>query len=268
MGLEDGQMIRHFLIFSAAGALALHAWPANAQDEATTRVRVGLGASYSPKFPGADKNEFGPLVDVSIARGTELFDFEAPDDSFDIDLFSGERFSAGPVLALQGSRKNSDVGAPVGKVPTTVEAGGFVQFEASEAVRLRAEVRRGLGGHDGLISSLGGDYVWRDGDKYQFSIGPRLLIADRRYQRAYFEVTPEAAIATGLPVYRPDGGLYAAAATSGFFYAFNSTWGAFGFARYERLLGDAKKSPIVKSFGSPNQYSAGLGLTYTFSIRR
>lgn len=261
-------MIRRLLVSGAAGALALHAWPAHAQEEPTTRVRVGLGLKTSPKFPGADNNALGPLVDVSIGRGTEPFDFEAPDDSFDIDLISDDRFSAGPVLALQGSRKNSDVGAPVGKVPTTLEAGGFVQYQASGAVRLRGEVRRGIGGHDGLVSSLGADYVWRDGDKYVFSVGPRLLIADRRYQRAYFEVTPEAALASGLPAYRPDGGIHAAGATSGFFYAINGSWGAFGFARYERLLGDAKKSPIVKSFGSANQLSAGLGLTYTFSIRR
>lgn len=261
-------MIRRFLAFGGAGALALHAWPAHAQEEPTTRVRVGLGAKISPKFPGADKNEFSPLVDVSIGRGTEPFDFEAPDDSFDIDLISDDRFSAGPILALQGSRKNSEVGAPVGKVPTTIEAGAFVQFQASDAIRLRGEVRRGMGGHNGLISSLGADYVWRDADKYVFSIGPRLLIADRRYQRAYFEVTPEAAFATELPAFRPDGGIHSAGATSGFFYAINGTWGAFGFARYERLLGDAKKSPIVKTFGSPNEYSAGLGLTYTFSIRR
>jgi outer membrane protein len=42
----------------------------------------------------------------------------------------------------------------------------------------------------------------------------------------------------------------------------------FGYARYARLVGDAAKSPIVRQFGSRNQLSGGIGLNYTFVIRR
>ncbi len=42
----------------------------------------------------------------------------------------------------------------------------------------------------------------------------------------------------------------------------------FGFARYERLLGDAARSPIVRELGSRNQLSGGIGLSYTFTVRR
>ena len=51
-------------------------------------------------------------------------------------------------------------------------------------------------------------------------------------------------------------------------FNFNAGWGMFGFARYERLVGDAARSPIVREFGSRNQLSAGIGLNYTFTIRR
>ena len=88
------------------------------------------------------------------------------------------------------------------------------------------------------------------------------------YQRAYFGVDGEAALATGLPVYRPDAGVHALALASGLSYQFNPRFGMFGFAQYERLVGDAGKSPIIKEFGSRNQLSGGLGLSYTFNIRR
>ena len=101
-----------------------------------------------------------------------------------------------------------------------------------------------------------------------FSVGPRLLIADERYQRAYFGVTPAASLASGLPVFTPRGGIYGVAATSGLSVQLDSRWGLFGYARYERLIGDAAKSPIVRRFGSRNQLSAGLGLSYTFTIKR
>ena len=75
-------------------------------------------------------------------------------------------------------------------------------------------------------------------------------------------------MASGLPVYRPGGGIHAVAAASGLSYQFNPRFGLFGYARYERLVGDAAKSPIVRDLGSRNQLSGGLGLSYTFNVKR
>ncbi|HET7709267.1 MAG TPA: MipA/OmpV family protein [Sphingomicrobium sp.] len=260
-------MMKRLLIASAA---LLPAWTAAAGQEENRdlRIRVGLGAQVRPEFYGGDKSEAAPLWEVDIARGDDQFAFEAPDDGFAIPLVSEGGFSAGPTANLERSRTNSDVGAPVGKVKATIEAGVFAQYEASDSIRVRGEVRKGIGGHDGLVGSAGTDYIWRDGDAYVFSIGPRLLFSNARYQRAFFGVTSAAALATGLPAYRPDGGIHAIAATSGLSYQFTPDIGMFGFARYERLVGDAAKSPIVRQLGSRNQASAGVGLTYTFTVNR
>jgi len=255
-----------FALASAALLFPLHA--AIAQDSDDIRVRVGLGGQIRPEYIGADESEWAPLWDLAITRGTGPLDFEAPDDNFDIKLLSSGGFSMGPVANIQSGRKDSDVGASVGKVPTTFEAGAFAQYDLSDSIRLRGEMRRGIGGHDGFVASLGGDHVWRDGDRYVFSIGPRLLLSDARYQRAWFGVSPQVFAASGLPEYRPSSGPHAVAATSGLTYQLNSDWGLFGYARYERLVGDAAKSPIVRELGSKNQLSAGVGLTYTFAIRR
>jgi outer membrane protein len=242
--------------------------PALAQDENDVRVRVGLGVQSRPEFLGADENGWAPLWDVAIKRGTDPFDFEAPDDSFDIKLFTRGGFSLGPSANVQNGRKRSEVDAPIGKVSTTFEAGIFAQYEVNDSIRLRGELRKGLGGHEGTAASLGGDYYWRDGDRYLFSIGPRLLLSDARYQRAWFGVNAETSADLALAQYRPGGGLYALAGTSGMTYQFSRDFGLFGFVRYERLIGDAARSPIVREFGSRNQVSGGLGLTYSFTIKR
>ena len=77
-----------------------------------------------------------------------------------------------------------------------------------------------------------------------------------------------ASAASGLPSYRPDGGLHAAGIASGISYQFSPRVGLFGFGRYERLVGDAADSPIVRELGSRNQLSGGLGLNYVFTVRR
>jgi outer membrane protein len=252
----------------AGAALIFISTPAAAQDSHDLRVRVGLGAQLRPEFIGSDDHEVGPLWDLDFARGDNMFPFEAPDDSFGIKLISSGRFAAGPAGNIQWKRKESDVGAPVGKVSTTIELGGFAEYWASDSIRLRGDLRKGINGHEGLVGSIGLDHVWRDGDRYVFSIGPRVLASDGRFQRAYFGVDSAAALASGLPAYRPDGGIYAVAAASGLAYQFNPRFGLFGFARYERLVGDAAKSPIIRDLGSRNQLSGGIGLSYTFAVKR
>ncbi len=255
--------------FLSCAAALLVSSPAQAQDgDDDWRVRVGLGAQLQPEFIGADDHEVAPLLDLDFARGSNPFRFEAPDDSFGIRLISEEKFSAGPAANIESSRKNSDVGAPVGKVPTTFEAGAFAEFQPSDSFRLRGELRKGIGGHDGIVGAVGGDYIMRDGDNYVLSVGPRLLLSDSRYQRAFFGVDTEAALASGLPSYRPDGGIHAVALASGLSYQFNPRFGMFGYARAERLVGDAARSPIVRELGSRNQLSGGLGLSYTFTVKR
>lgn len=239
-----------------------------AEDNRDFRVRVGAGAQLSPRYPGADISRLGPLFELSFARGSDPFRFKAPDDSAGIALISTGKFSFGPVANLAGSRKDSDVGVPVGRVPTTFEAGAFAGYRIGDSFRIRGELLKGIGGHNGVRGQLGVDRIWRDGDRYVFSLGPRLLISDARYERAYFGVTPSAALLSGLPAYRPGGGIYGVAATSGLWLQLHRRWGLFGYARYERLVGDAAKSPIVRQFGSRDQFSGGLGLSYTFTIKR
>ena len=142
------------------------------------------------------------------------------------------------------------------------------RFQAAKSIRVRAEVRKGIGGHEGVVGAIGADQIWRDGDRYVFSVGPRLLFSDARYQRAFFGVDTAAAAASGLPAHRPDGGIHAVALASGLSYQFSPRFGLFGYGRYERLVGDAANSPIVRQLGSRNQMSGGLGLSYTFTIRR
>lgn len=266
MGQKDSARTRG-VVLTIATAMSI-GWtvPATAQDGGGTRVRVGLGAQTRPEYPGADKNEWAPLVDLSIARDGKLFEADAPDESFSPALISTGGFKFGPALAIEGSRRESEVGAPVGKVSTTLEAGVFAQYDLAESFRVRGEVRQGIGGHKGLVGSVGADYVWRDGDRYAFTLGPRVLFSSGKYQRAYFGVTPAAALASGLPAYEPDGGIHGVAAASGLHVALGGAIGMFGFARYERLVGDARRSPIVREFGSANQLSAGLGLSYTFNM--
>jgi MipA family protein len=251
-----------------AGALALgFGFPAFAQDEEEEsghRTRVGLGPSIYPSYPGSDEYDIGPLIEFERADDGELFDFEAPDDTFGFALVDSGGFQFGPVVSWEGSRTAEDVGANLPKIKFSIEPGGFVSLNVSDSFRLRAEIRKGVTGHKGWIGTAGADYVARDGDDWLFSIGPRATWSNNRYHDVWFGVTPTDAIASGLPAYDPNGGIQAIGATASFLTQLGPRWGIYSYAKYDRLVGDAADSPVVRQLGSRDQFAGGIALTYVF----
>lgn len=262
--------MRHHPTLSAMALLALvsSAAPALAQVEGARRIRLGLGAQVTPRYPGSDDTQVGPFINVDIARGDTPFAFEAMDETAALTVVDTPRFGAGPSFNFQNSRRNRDVGVPIGRIPFTFEAGAFAQYMLTPGLRVRADVRRGVNGHEGVVGEVSADAVLRDGDRYVISIGPRATYSNGRYQRAYFGVNGEQAVRTGLPVFNPGSGFHSVGGTIGALYQFTPRWGLMSYGRYDRLIGDAADSPLVRGFGSRNQFSAGLGLTYTFTRDR
>jgi outer membrane scaffolding protein for murein synthesis (MipA/OmpV family) len=242
--------------------------PATAQEQdpprEPRRTRIALGPQLVPSYPGSDDFSLRPLIDVARARGDTPFEFEAPDESFGFPLVRSGGLSIGPAIGFEGKRSSSEVGGQLPKVGFTVEAGAFLQYELSDSFRLRGELRKGLGGHEGWIGTGGADYVARDGDQWLFSIGPRVTWADNDYHDAYFSVAPADAAPSGLAAYDAGSGIQAVGITAGLVTQLTSRWGIYSFAKYDRLTADAADSPVVERFGSRNQFSGGAALTYTF----
>ncbi len=237
---------------------------AAAQDDAGSRTRIALGPQLVPQYPGADSVVVRPLIDIARGRTDQDFAFEAVDESFGVTLLRGEGFKVGPSLGFQGKRRSSDVGGVLPEVGFSFEIGGFAQYDLSDNFRVRGEVRQGVSGHDGLIANVSADVVLRSGDDTVFSAGPRVTLADDTYQNAYFGVAPADAFASGLPAYDAGGGVQSVGGTVGLIQQFTPHWGIYSYAKYDRLVSDAANSPVVAAFGSRNQYSGGVALTYTF----
>lgn len=246
-------------------AVTLCAGPALAQDgDAPTRTRIGIGPQLAPVYPGADRSSVSPMFEFSRAEGDEPFVFAAADDSFGPALVRADGFSSGPSLALQGKRKLSDTDGRLPRIKRTIEAGAFAQVEFA-SFRLRGEARKGIGGHKGIVGNLSADFVARDGDNWLFAIGPRMRIANAKYNRAYFGVPAANAVpGIGLTAYDPDGGISSVGAAANALYAISPSWGVLGYVRYDRMASEAKDSPVIRLYGDRDQWSGGIALTYTF----
>jgi MipA family protein len=252
-----------------AGLLLALAAPAHAQSDTgekpPRRYRIAVGAQATPSYPGADHDAVRPLFDFSSARGDDPFEFEAADENPNVALYDRHGLEAGIVVGFQSARTRKRAGADLAKVDFTVEPGVFAGYYLAPKLRAYGELRKGAGGHEGVVSMLALDYVQRDGDRWLVSIGPRVNLSDAKYRRAYFGVTQRDAAAAGIPAYQVgDNVVQSVGLAATGIRQITKRWGLYGYIAYDRLTGDAARSPITERYGSKNQFYGGLALSYTF----
>jgi len=230
-------------------------------------VTIGTGPQAYPKYPGAEDYGLYPMPIFGLRRPGDPLPVKAPDQGFGFGLLGHDSvFNVGPAVQFVNERDPVDVGVPVAKVGVSVELGAFASLYVQPWLRLRVEGRKAVTGHDGWNGDVAADVVIRRGDTTVFTIGPRARIADDRYHQAYFGVSAAEAVATGLPAYAPGGGVYAYGVNAGVTHQFTPSVGLYAYAGYDRLVGDAADSPLVRTFGSRRQLSGGIGLSYTFQV--
>lgn len=233
-------------------------------------VTVRAHVVGSPVFPGSDEYSVVAYPTISIRRNQGPERFSAPDDGVSFVVFGSSHWAVGAVGRYQTGRyyENDRRLYGIQDAKWAIEPGLFAEFWAlADTVRFRGEIRYGINGYNGLVGTLAADYVYRMTPNLVLNAGPRLNVAGSEYMETYFGVTPQDAAWNGrVTAYSPEAGIkslgFAAAAT----YRWNDQWSTTVRGSYERLVGDAADSPIVRNFGSRDQFTLGASASYTFPL--
>jgi len=238
-------------------------------------VTVGGEIRAVPAWPGAPANKFGvsavPLLAVQKPGDPPAF-FEAR-DGFGVAVLDVGPFQLGPVGKVNAPRYNWQYTQlnGLGEVPWALQLGGYTQYWMLPWLRLRGELRQGVGGETGASGDVFVDAVvplaeWR------ISGGPRVSLQSAGAVSPYYSITAAQSAASSisglptLPVYNAAGGLYSYGAGGQMEYFWNRHWSTHAIFEYERLAGSVAESPLVTMRGSPNQLTLGVGATYTFAM--
>ena len=151
-----------------------------------------------------------------------------------------------------------------------IEPGIFGEYWVlADTMRLRGEVRYGINGYNGLVGMVSADYVKKVG---KFTLSRR---SARRTSPAASTWTPisalrpqDAAFNRNVTAYAPDAGIKSVGVAGAATYKWNDAFSTTVRGGYDRLVGQAADSPIVKNLGSANQFSFGASANYTFDITR
>ncbi len=243
---------------------------------------VAAGVAVMPNFEGSSQKS--TLLAGAFAGNFGGIGISPRAAGFALDLVP-ERpgaklgFSFGPVFRLRMNRAGTikdPVVASLGKLRTILEGG----------VNLGITIRRPFNGHDQL--SIGADFRWDISGKggggvispsvsYLTPVSKAQVIgvlasaevANTRFARYNYDITPAGSAASGLPVFTARGGLKSLS-----FGAFtardldrNLLNGGFSIGAgflYTALKGSAARTPITAQRGRRSQWVFAAGLGYTF----
>jgi outer membrane protein len=226
---------------------------------------IGPGAIVAPRFEGAANYRVLPIPNLDLRYRRDTF-FISARDGVGATLFDEAGFKAGPILRYRFPRNEWDSGylTGLGSVPFTVEGGGFLRYDMP-FLAARVELRRGLGGNNGLIFDALVDGKLRLSNTVFLSGGPRLSVTDGTFNQAYFGVDAGQSANSGYAQYYPGAGLRSVGAGASALWRITDRLSFVAFGSYSYLADLAANSPIVDGpGGSRNQFLAGVAFSWRF----
>ncbi|MGH7088504.1 MAG: MipA/OmpV family protein [Stellaceae bacterium] len=226
------------------------------------RISLGGGAAVLPLYPGSDRYrpEPAPVIDIRYRDIAFLSD----GDGLGVNLIRGDTYRAGIGVGYDLGRNQHLSGRlnGLGNIDPAPEPRIFGEIGLLPVV-LTADLRRAIGGHNGLVGDLGA-YVPVVGTKQLIVfMGPSVTFASDHYMQAYFGISTAQAAASRahFPVYTAGGGFKDV--TFGVTAIYRLTEKLFfdGELAWQRLAGAAGNSPIVQD---RDQLGFSLEVGYQF----
>jgi outer membrane protein len=226
-------------------------------------VDIGGGAIFKPKYPGADKYIVYPFPIIGVGR------FFIPGvGAYDEEDKAKRSFYVFPSFSFNGKRKSSDSRELLGTntVDWAAELGAGAGYRY-DWVSGFVSIRQGFNGNKGQAADFGINFETNPIGALKLVFGPRATWASNDLMDTYFGVTAAEAAVPGsvLSPYNPSSGFKTVGLSSRISHPLTDKMTMHVRADWDRFVGDAKKSPIIKT-GSDNQFSVGVGVSYRFEF--
>lgn len=282
-------MIRQIFIgvamFAAAPAAAQTAIsgsdaPLPDPNDQSDTFTVALGGAALPDYEGSDDYRLIPAAALRgrvsgisfFTRGAYLYADVVPRGSTALE------WDVGPIIGARFNRHGKIKDPMVKLLPNrkvAIEAGGFVGLtyhgltNPYDALSVRVDVVKDIAGaHGSTVITPTIDFGTPLSRHTYVGLSASADWVGNGYADYYYSITPDDALASGLPVYRANGGFkdwkITAIANQSLTGDLLGGWSLFGVASFTRLTGDFKRSPIVSQRGSAGQWLGAAGIAYTF----
>jgi outer membrane scaffolding protein for murein synthesis (MipA/OmpV family) len=237
-------------------------------------LTIGAAPVLSPVWQGSRDMALSLFPDLRLNYRDTIF--ASIPDGVGWNAVNRNGWKAGPLAKIRFGRDEERGGSPflltggsdallgLGDVGAAGELGGFVE-RRSGAWRARAELRRGFGGHEGLVMDASLGRQARIG-RALVTVGPRVTLASRDFIDTYFGIDTGQSQRTGLRTYAPSGGLLSFGLGGSAIRPLTRRSAVTLFTGLDQLGGEAGRSPLVRERGRRTQVTLGLGYGYRFNL--
>lgn len=215
------------------------------------QVRVGIGATFEPRYSGSDAYHslVGPSLDI---RYKDLA-FFSTGEGLGVNILQGQnwRVSVAAVYDL-GRRGHDDPSSlnGLGNINPSPEMKIAAEYVVSKDFPLvmRAAVTRSFGGANGYIADIGAYMPMpASSERFFWFAGPSVSIADSNYMQGWFGVNGAQAAASQYRRYDAHAGLASAGFGVTFIWFITKNWFVTADGALKRMLGSAAESPLTQS---------------------
>jgi len=222
---------------------------------------IGAAFIYQPKYEGSKDYRIqpGPTIDI---RYRDIA-FASTGEGLGWNILHGRTYRAGLALTYDfGRRLNQDaksrgLGDNVQGAPEFKLFAEYVIFP----VVLRGDVRRAIGGYDGVVGDLSFYLPVAGSKKFFVLVGPTASYGSSSFTQQFFGVSPGEAQSAGVRPFRAEAGFTSYALGSNIIWSISDHWRFDATLAATRLIGDAASSPTTDR---KTQYGIALSLDYTW----
>ena len=222
-------------------------------------LSIGALGNHKPAYEGSDDYEWRafPLIDVTVG---DTFFLHAR-TGLGAYVWNRNGCKIGLAVGYTFGREEDDSSDLRGLGDIDDGATANLLFEwAAGNVSLGARYEEQFTGHGtGFQVHLGLGHDLHVADKTILKPSIRTTYASADYMEEYFGISPGQSTRSGLPVYDAAGGFKSVGFHMMAIHRLDRHWGILAGAGYDRLVGDAGESPVVKN---ENQYHISIGVSY------
>jgi outer membrane protein len=233
---------------------------------------VGVGLGSTTEWMGSKDRIWaiapGGRVQLEKNRFIEVYG-----PIVDMNLLDSPNWELGPIAAYRFGR--SDVEDPVVNLLPPIdgglEAGVFAGWHYTRIEGIPYRIRLGISLTTAISGGATGAHVTPYASIW-VPLSPRLFVgvgggitwSSESFMQQRFGVSPEASSVSGLPTYSASAGVRQYYLWPAVIYRVSKEWYAAAGAFYQRITGDGADSPIVAQRGDADQFSAGIGVGYSW----
>lgn len=226
---------------------------------------LGAGFIHLPAWQGssAHRAQFAPYVQVKLGERITL----STEDGATLDLIMGQHLHGGLYGNYQWGRSREDLARLGGKVTSLsprLNAGGYVEYDFSEAQNVGVNLAHdtlGAGAYLNLYAFTALPPIGR----YQHGLQLQWQWMNGPAMRRFFGLSAVEAAALGVAPWKPGAGSQQIGIEYDGLIPLGRHLATVFSLSYARLLGNAEDSPLVRGFGTADQFTGSMALVYRFT---